>query len=92
MRGLSGLKGTQLNTLCSGFVSITLLGGLLILFSTGTYAGIGIKYNLLTTLKVLPALLGGYVFLNTKGSRILRILLCLKHDLLPELGTGLLSR
>ena len=49
-------------------------------------------YNLLTTLKVLPALLGGYVFQNTKGSRIVRILLCLKNDLKPELGTGLPGR
>ena len=49
-------------------------------------------YNLLTTLRVLPALLEGYVFLNTKGSRIVRILLCLKYDLQPELGSGLPSR
>ena len=47
---------------------------------------------LLTTFKVLPALLGGYVFLNTKGSRIVRILLCLKYDLQPELGSELPSR
>ena len=31
-------------------------------------------------------------FLNTNGSRIVRILLCLKHDLQPELGSGLPSR
>ena len=49
-------------------------------------------YNLLTTLKVLSALLGVYVFFNTKGSRIARILLCLKYDLQPELGSGLPSR
>ena len=30
--------------------------------------------------------------LNTKGSWIARILLCLKHDLQPELGSGLPSR
>ena len=29
---------------------------------------------------------------NIKGSQIVIILLCPKHDLLPELGTGLLSR
>ena len=28
--------------------------------------------------------------LNTKGSRIASILLCLKYDLKPELGSGLL--
>ena len=49
-------------------------------------------YNLLTTLKVLPALLGGYIFLNTKSSRIVRILLCLKYDPKPELGSGLPGR
>ena len=43
-------------------------------------------------LKVLPALLGGYVFLNTKGSQIVRLLLCLKFDPQPELGSGLPSR
>ena len=40
----------------------------------------------------MPALLGGYVFLNTKRSRIVRILLCLKYELQPELGSGLTSR
>ena len=49
-------------------------------------------YNLLTTLKVLLALFGGYVFLSTKGSRIVRILLCLKYDMQPELGSGLPGR
>ena len=43
-------------------------------------------YNLLTTLKVLPALLGGYIFLNTKGSLIVRIPLCLKFFCSQRLG------
>ena len=33
-----------------------------------------------------------FAFLNTKGSRIVRILLCLKYDLQPELGSGLPGR
>ena len=34
-------------------------------------------------LLTLPALHGGYVFVNTKGSWIVMILLCLKYDLKP---------
>ena len=36
-------KGTQSNTLCSGFGSKNPLMGFLILFSTHNYAGIGTK-------------------------------------------------
>ena len=43
MGELSWLKGTQLNTHCSGFVSKNPLMGVLAFFSTGTYAGIGTK-------------------------------------------------
>ena len=42
--------------------------------------------------KALSMLLEVYVFCNTKGSRIARILLCLKHDLQPELGSGFPGR
>ena len=35
---------------------------------------------------------GNGILFNTKGSRIARILLCLKYDLQPELGSGLPSR
>ena len=38
MGELYGLKGTQSNTLCSGFVDKTLSWGFWKLFSTGTYA------------------------------------------------------
>ena len=41
MGDLSGLKGTQSNTLCSGFVDKTLSWGFWKLFPTGTYAIIG---------------------------------------------------
>ena len=41
MGELSGLKGTQSNTLCSGFVSKILSWGFLAFFPTGTYAVIG---------------------------------------------------
>ena len=50
-----------------------------IFFPTGVPSGEGTNYNLLTTLKVLPALPGVQVLLNTEGSRIVRILLCLKR-------------
>ena len=53
-------------------------------FHWSTFKGEGTNYNLLSILKVLTALLGVYVFLNIKGSRITRIMLCLKHDLQPE--------
>ena len=44
MGDLSRLKGTQSNSLCSGFgTKKTSHAGFLILFSTGTYAGIGTK-------------------------------------------------
>ena len=49
-------------------------------------------HPLTISLKVLPALLGGYVLSSTKGRRIVRILLCLKYDLKPELGSGLPGR
>ena len=41
MGELSGLQGTQSNTLCSGFVSKILSWGFLAFFPTGTYAVIG---------------------------------------------------
>ena len=44
MGDLSTLKGTQSNTFCSGFGSKNPLMVFFILFSTGTYAGIGTKY------------------------------------------------
>ena len=93
MRELSGLKGTsRIPSAVVLYQKPHVRGFVMGIFSTEIPSGEGIYYNLLTTLKVLSALLGGYVFLNTKGSRIVRILLCLKYDLQPELGSGLLSR
>ena len=91
MGQLSRLKGTPRIPSAVVLYQKPHVRGLMVnFFHWSTFTGEGINYSLLTTLKVLPALLGMYF--SIKGSWIVRILLCLKHDLQPELGSGLPGR